>query len=243
MTRDVSKDVSVEADDQALEHELLPPTRADWVERQLRRDILFGKFLPGEKLLAAELAKRYTVSLTPLREALQRLATDGLLAMTPQRGVRVAPLSLRTAREIYELRCFLEPLALGKSLERVDEQWRKRVRQTYERLIAVVNDEQHEVVDAENANRDFHQALLSRCESRWLLNIVSMLFDHCIRYRFLSFTPRGGREGLEEEHRAIYEACMRGDKDEALQALERHISNTLESLIVALQSAGVQQED
>jgi GntR family carbon starvation induced transcriptional regulator len=237
------KDVSVETENQRLEGDVLPPTRADWVERQLRRDILFGKFLPEEKLLAAELAKRYAVSLTPLREALQRLATDGLIAMTPQRGVRVAPLSLKEAKEIYELRCILEPLALRKSLEKIDEEWRASVQHTYKRLIEVVNDEQHEVIDAENANRAFHQALLSRCESRWLLNIVGMLFDHCIRYRFLSFTPRGGRGGLEEEHRAIYEACMRGDKDEAAQALECHIANTLESLIVAMQAAGVQEEE
>lgn len=237
------KDIPAENDKETLERDLLPPTRADWVERQLRRDILFGKFLPGERLLAAELAKHYAVSPTPLREALQRLATDGLIAMTPQRGVRVAPLSLRAAKEIYELRCLLEPLALGKSLERVDEEWRKRVQFTYKQLNAVVSNEQHEVVDAEDANRAFHQALLSRCESRWLLNIVSMLFDHCIRYRFLSFTPRGGREGLEEEHRAIYEACMRGDRDVATQALERHISNTLDSLIAVLQAAGVQEED
>lgn len=163
--------------------------------------------------------------------------------MTPQRGVRVAPLSLRAAKEIYELRCLLEPLGLQKSLERVDEAWRTRVQLTYERLVAVVSDEQHEVVDAEDANGAFHQALLSCCESRWLLNIVSMLFNHCIRYRFLSFIPRGGREGLEEEHRAIYEACMCGDKEAATQALERHIRNTLESLIAVLQAAGVQEED
>jgi GntR family carbon starvation induced transcriptional regulator len=237
------KDASTEKDQQALKQDALPPTRADWVEHRLRRDLLFGKFMPGERLLAAELAKQYAVSATPLREALQRLAIDGLIDMTPQRGVRVAPLSLREVKEIYELRCLLEPLALSKSLARVDEEWRERVQSTYKRLNVVVNDEQHEAVDAEDANRAFHQALLSCCESRWLLNIVSMLFDHCVRYRFLSFNPRGGREVLVEEHRAIYEACMREDKETAAQALEHHISNTLESLLVILQTAGVQQEE
>lgn len=239
----MTRDIPSEIDGQAQERALLPPTRADWVEQQLRRDILFGKFVPGEKLLAAELAKRYAVSPTPLREALQRLAADGLLVMTPQRGVRVAPLSLRSAQEIYELRCLLEPLALRKSLARVDEEWREQVEQTYKRIFAVTSDEHHEVVAAEEANRAFHQALYARCESRWLLNIVSMLFDHCIRYRFLSFNQRGGGEGIQGEHRTIYEACMRGDSDAAVLALEHHIGRTLASLIAILQTSGVQEEE
>src|SRR6266568_9381375 len=103
----MNRDLSPETNQQVQGQPLLPPTRADWVEKQLRRDILFGVFTPGERLLAADLAKRYTVSPTPLREALQRLATDGLLVMTPQRGVRVAPLPLDSAREIYELRYLL----------------------------------------------------------------------------------------------------------------------------------------
>ncbi len=219
-----------------LEAGSLPPTRADWIEQQLRRDILFGVFMPGERLLAAELAKRYAVSLTPLREALQRLATDGLIAMTPQRGVRVTPLSLHSVEEIYELRCLLEPLALRKSLAHADEEWRNNVRRTYEHLVAVLHDEHHSVVDGEDANQAFHQALLSRCPSRWLLNMVTMLSEHCIRYRFLSFKQRGGRAGLLEEHQAIYDASMRGDGDAAALALENHIGITLKSLIPILQA-------
>ncbi len=239
----MTKELPSETEKQVLEQSLLPPTRADWVEQQLRRDILFGEFAPGERLLAAGLAKRYAVSLTPLREALQRLAADGLITLTPQRGVCVAPISLRSAEEIYELRCFLEPLALSKSLMRVDEEWRENVQRTYAQLVDLLNDDNHGIVVAEDSNRAFHQALLSRCESQWLLNIVTMLSNHCIRYRFLSFRNRGGRVGLLEEHQAIYDACMCGDSNAATQALEYHIRSTLKSLIVALQAAGIQAED
>src|SRR6266567_7034052 len=119
------RELPSETNKQILEQPLLPPTRADWVEQRLRRDVLSGEFAPGERLLAATLVKRYAVSPTSLREALQRLATDGLLTMTPQRGVRVAPISLRSAKEIYELRCLLEPLALSKSLLRVNTEWQE----------------------------------------------------------------------------------------------------------------------
>jgi GntR family carbon starvation induced transcriptional regulator len=239
----MNKELSSETDKQGLEQLPLPPTRADWVEQQLRRDILSGEFAPGERLLAATLVKRYAVSPTPLREALQRLATDGLITMTPQRGVRVAPVSLRSAREIYELRCLLEPLALSKSLLRVDAEWREKVQHTYFDFMALLDDEQHDLVATEDRIRAFHQALLSRCDSRWLLNIVAMLSDHCIRYRLLSFKKRGGREGVLEEHRAIYEACMNGDSAAAAQALERHIMSTFKGLMAILEEAGTQEED
>jgi GntR family transcriptional regulator, carbon starvation induced regulator len=228
---------------QTVAENLLPPTRADWIEKQLRTDILHGVYAPGERLLAAELAKHYAVSLTPLREALQRLSTDGLLIMTPQRGVRVTPLSLRTAEEIYELRCLLEPLALRKSMARADQAWHEIVQQTYSSLVEVTSQDRPEVIAIEETNRAFHQALISRCESRWLLNIVTMLSDHCIRYRFLSFTNRGGREGVLEEHQAIFEACMKGDVDTAAQALEYHIRHTLEALIPFLRSAEARGEE
>jgi DNA-binding GntR family transcriptional regulator len=239
----VAKELSSEGEKQISERPALPPTRADWVEQCLRRDLLSGEFAPGERLLAATLVKRYAVSLTPLREALQRLATDGLITMTPQRGVRVAPISIRSAREIYELRCLLEPLALSKSLLRVDAEWQEKVQRTYLDFVVLLDDEDHDLTVAEDLNRAFHQALISYCESRWLLNMVTMLSDHCIRYRLLTFKQRGGREGVLEEHRAIYEACMRGENDAAAQALEQHIMNTYKSLLVFLQDAGIQEED
>lgn len=224
----MSRNISAEGDE--LEKALLPPTRADWVEQQLRRDILTGVLVPGQRLLAADLAKQYAVSPTPLREALQRLATTGLVDMTPQRGVRVAPLSVRDAIEIYELRCVLEPLALRKSLAHRDDAWREKVQRTYRAFIAVFDTEPHDPLAGEVANRTFHRALLSCCDSHWLLNMVEMLTDRCVRYRLLSLDNRGGKEGLLHEHDAIYDACMRGDIEAAAHGLEQHIRTTLASI-------------
>ena len=96
--------------------------------------------------------------------------------------------------------------------------------------------EQIDAVATEEANRAFHQALLLRCESRWLLNMVGMLTDHCGRYRFLSLRVRGGSERIVEEHKAIYEACMRHDVEGAALFLEQHIRGTLEGITVYLQA-------
>ena len=74
-----------------------PPTRAEWVDTQLRRAILSGEFAPGEKLRAEHLADRWGVSPTPLRETFMRLAGEGFVIIEPQRGARVAPALHRRA--------------------------------------------------------------------------------------------------------------------------------------------------
>src|SRR5262245_36826481 len=102
-----------------------PTTRSDWVEERLRGAILRGELEPGQRLHANGLAERWAVSATPLREAFQRLASDGLVQVLPQRGARVADLSVEDAAEIYELRLLLEPVCLRQSLERADDEHRR----------------------------------------------------------------------------------------------------------------------
>jgi DNA-binding GntR family transcriptional regulator len=126
---------------------------------------------------------------------------------------------------------------------RADEAWREKVKLSYAAYADLMNDEHLDVIEVEDRNRAFHQALLSRCESRWLLNIVTMLSDHCIRYRLMSLKERGGRKGALEEHKALYEACMRGDVDAAARLLENHIDTTLKSLISILQEMAPGEED
>ena len=79
-----------------------PPTRAQWVDQRLRQAILAGALEPDERLITATLSEQFSVSPTPLREALQRLAAEGLVEITPQRGARVAALERFTADPIYE---------------------------------------------------------------------------------------------------------------------------------------------
>ena len=96
------------------------PTRADWVDALLRAGILSGELAPGSRLVVADLADRYGVSPTPLREALRRLAAEGLVEWLPQRGARVASATRRDAEDLYELRLALEPVALGQSIAEAD---------------------------------------------------------------------------------------------------------------------------
>src|SRR5713226_1038763 len=86
-------------------------SKKDLVVEVIREAILSGELEPGARLLQEDLAERLQVSSTPVREALRQLETEGILQSSPNRGVRVAEVDLRTVREIYLIRADLEDLA------------------------------------------------------------------------------------------------------------------------------------
>lgn len=208
-----------------------PLSRTEWAVRRLHEAILSGELAPGERVSSAELAKRWSVSATPLREALQRLAASGLVEYASQRGARVTEVSPRDVREVYELRLMLEPEALGRSMRRADNEWRRELDDAYFVLRTAYEGANEDMTAVERANREFHRALLARCDSEWLLRIVGMLSDNSARYRALSWWPRGGSEKAWREHVDIYEACVSGDTDRAEGALREHIGLTRDAIL------------
>ncbi len=95
-----------------------PVSRIEWVEQELRRAILGGEYQPGERLLTVQLAEKYQVSPTPLREVLQRFAGEGLVDFVPQKGARVSQLTVRDGRELAHLRTLLDgDLLSGAAVE------------------------------------------------------------------------------------------------------------------------------
>ncbi len=105
----------------------VPLSRTEWAVGRLQQAIMSEEPSPGERLSSSELAGRRSVSATPLREALQRLAAYGLVEFVSQRGARVSEVWLRDVREVYGLRLVLEPMARERSLRRVDDAWRRQV--------------------------------------------------------------------------------------------------------------------
>src|SRR6266508_3496969 len=206
----------------------VPETRADWVDRRLTEAILTGELAPGERLVAATLAARWSVSATPLREAFQRLAAQGLVEIAPQRGARVAPASERDAEEIYELRLLLEPGALRDSLEHSDDTHRAEVDAAYRRFVKPPRGA--DLLAVVDAHREFHAALLARCRSRWLLRFVEQLAEHSQRYQLMSLDQRDGHRDVEAEHESLRDAVIAGDVERAVAQLEGHLQHTLDGV-------------
>lgn len=212
--------------------ERAPETRSDWALRRLRTAILTGEFPPGTRLRAEDLAGRWQVSPTPLREAFQRLGGARLVEVSPQRGVRVAEFTLEEAADLYALRLRLEPSALRQSLRRSDDAHRREIAEALDRLEAARTLDQ-----GTQAHLDFHAALLSRCPSAWTQRIVEALAEHAQRYVLLGAQKFRNGRGPAVEHKALRDAALAGEVDRAVALLAEHLRGTLDSVRAALAAA------
>jgi DNA-binding GntR family transcriptional regulator len=178
----------------------------------------------GERVPVASLCEAWEVSATPMREALQRLASEGFVEAEPQRGARVAELSLAEARELYELRLLLEPILLRRSLERFDDADRAAVAAAFASYREQWSAGAPIVYAMHRSHNRFHEATYRRCDSPWLLNIVSNLTTHSMRYSGEVYSP----EQRLTLHGAINDAVQASDVDRAVGALEEHTRPGLE---------------
>jgi len=203
-----------------------PPSRTDWITGEIRNAILHGEFAPGEQIRSATIGERWAISQTPIREAFQRLAAEGLVVHSSQRGVRVAPVSLQDLEELYELRLLLEPMALRRSLERADDAWAARVRDAYQELCDWGASGDGDLSGFERPHRLFHGAIASRCDSDWLLRVVHLLAQQSWRYAPLAWKALGGGPPDPHDHDAVFDACMRRDADDVVELSTHHLRAT-----------------
>jgi GntR family carbon starvation induced transcriptional regulator len=204
-------------------------TLSDQAYTRLRHDVIHGDFAPGSKLGIEQLRSAYAVGATPLREALHRLSAEGFVVVEGQRGFRVADISARELRELTELRIAIEGMALRESLARATDDWESQVVVAFHHLQKIEKQAEPEPVLWEARNNAFHLALISQCESRWLLRIYELLYDQHRRYRIIARVDRGDRD-IHGEHVAMMEAALARDIAALLAAHEAHIRNTVRAL-------------
>lgn len=208
-----------------------PPTLAEYVDGRLRTAILTGDLPPGTRLRSEHLAAEWGVSPTPVREAFQRLAGEGIVAISPQRGARVAPVDPAAAAELYELRLTLEPRALRSAMEVAadDEILGERYRAEILASHTVLAAPHRSVLDYLNSHRSFHLALLEGCRNTRLHRLAVQLHDHTQRFQITGagYERRGDAAA---EHRQLCDAVLAGDDDTACALLTTHLTATLQAV-------------
>jgi len=201
------------------------PTRVQMVDQRLRRAILSGALAPDERLITATLSERFSVSPTPLREALQRLAAEGLVEINPQRGARVAALSARDWLEIIELRALLEPIALRDSFAHASEADFGAMERARAALAAMVASASAEPLELATANRELHNALLARATSRQQRRMIAVLDAQSMRYHVVALT-KGDVEDLLLAHDDGLRLALDGnDTDKVAEILDAHLGS------------------
>jgi DNA-binding GntR family transcriptional regulator len=207
-------------------------TLSDQLEDALRQEIVSGQLPPGTRLRTEDVASRYGVSHTPIREALQRLAGESLVSIGPGTGAVVATTTIEGLRDVYRLRLLLEREALRDSIELGDLAWEAGLRAATAELAAVLSRRRApasgDLREARGeAHRAFNRALFAACRSTWLLRFVETMSAHWERYRVLLRSVRGLERDLVHEHEAIAEAALRRDVPAAQAQLEAHLRLTL----------------
>lgn len=210
-------------------------TRASAVYDRLRDDILQGRLEPGSRLRLQHLASHYEVGNSPLREALNRLSSNGLVTREENKGFRVSPASVAELEELIRTRCLLETKALGESIANGAEEWEERVVLAFHRLDrlekAAGSGDQHRTPEWEAAHREYHTALLSACGSGIMLEFCSRLHDQTLRYRRLAEVVLYRDVHECSEHRKIQEAVLARDADRAARMLRAHYTVTLDIIL------------
>jgi len=205
---------------------------------RLRSEILNGQFVPGDRINVDQVRLSYGVSLSPLREALSKLVSDGLVEADEQRGFRVTPISEANLRELMWLRKLMEGAALQRSMELGGDDWGAEVVATLhrlERLTVRKRDSGGEIdEDWEHWHRQFHIALISACDSPLLRQFCVSLHDLTDRYRriFNRLIKTNRQPG--QEHRDIATAALERDATTALKLMERHIERTGADILVVM---------
>jgi DNA-binding GntR family transcriptional regulator len=211
------------------------PTRTERVYAELRADILGGRQRPGARLPFAELTARYEASMGVVREALSRLAAEGLVESEPQFGFRVVPLSIADLQHLTNARAAIETLVLGQAVEHGGVSWEADVLAAHHRLEhtpqRAEDDPSRLSDDWTVAHAAYHHALLAGCPNPRLLAIADSLRDSAELYRRWSVPLAHGHRDIAGEHRAILDAVLAHDPDAATAALAAHIQHTTNVLL------------
>ena len=206
-------------------------TRAEHVYNELRSDTLAGRWYPGQRLPFEELCTRYDASVGVMREALQRLAEQGLVLVEPNRGFRVMPVSEDDLRHLTEARLEIETLTLKLAVEQGSLDWEGQVMAAHHRLertpMTDPNERHGFSSDWVAAHHAFHNTMLEGCENLRLRSIAMALRDSFEIYRHWSLAVgRTKDRDVIAEHRRLLDRVLARDPEGAAAALRSHIELT-----------------
>lgn len=193
------------------------------VFRYLRDSILAGEYENGQRLIESELAQKFGVSRTPIREAFRKLELEGLVQSLSHRGVIVTTLSARDIDEIYSIRSVLEGLAANLAAKR-------RRMEHIEQLDALLRDMdealrtgQHELFV--EIHSSFNAKLYEVSGNRRLEEMLGRLQEYITKSQLVSLMRPGRASAIQEEHRKIIQHIADQNPEEAEKAAREHVEN------------------
>ncbi len=197
------------------------PTRAITLRQRIADLILSGALPPGTRLEEQDLADRFGVSRTPVREALKALVETGLVDIRPHRGALVAIPSRRHLHDLFEVMRELESICARYAAQRMTAAERKTLEDLHERSRLMVRDGEAEAYAALNV--DFHTVIYEGTHNMALVDNTAAVRRRLSPFRRAQFRLVGRLASSFAEHDAVVKAILQGDAHAAEQAMIRHI--------------------
>ena len=200
-------------------------TTSEEVARRLRSEVLRGALEPGTRLRQGELAARFGVSTTPVREAFALLQAEGLVRIDPHRGAVVFLPSVQDVREYYEIREALEGLAITLALDRIDDSMLDELQDLVSSMRQERDEEQWAAM-----NQEFHRRIYSAAERPRLVSMIENLRDASRAYIQMYVAHQAPGERSDADHQRILDACRARDPGRARAAVSYHMRHTADEL-------------
>lgn len=197
--------------------------------------ILYGQYRPGEKLGMHRLRDELGVGLSPIREALSKLVSSGLIISEDNKGFRVARITQKNVRDLSHTYALVESLALQQAIRLGDEDWEANIAAKFYRLSKL--EQSSEPITWKEwvpLNSAFHRALVEGCGSHTLLEIRDMLSNKLYLYFGRLFNMPNWVQVNHQEHKELADATLARDADKACRVLSKHILGSLDEQIEKL---------
>lgn len=221
----------------------LTPKKQSFTElayQELKRQVLNNELAPGNQYLEQELAEQLSMSRTPVHEALQKMANDGLVEIIPRRGVRILPLSGSDMADIYMILTGLEAAAAEQAASQgLSEVQLKAMQQALEEMDKALR--KNDLVAWAQADERFHKSLVETTANQRLISMVQMLWDQAHRARLITLKLRPKPVQSNNDQRALIDAIVARDPGRAWKIHSDHRKNSAAMLVRLLDDLGLKQ--
>ena len=204
----------------------------DLVYLELKHKILTGEIVSQTRLMEIDLSEKMNVSRTPIREAIKRLADDGLVKVEPRRGAYVANISIKDMLDVFEVREDMEGFVAKLAAKRITEEEKvqlKEIAVEYEEAIEKADDKER-IIDLDEK---FHNFIVKCSGNETLRELVNYVQELSLRFRYLYYDDFSLYESTAEQHNRIMEAINSGRENEARVEADAHVK-ALKEFVFAL---------
>ena len=189
----------------------------------LRQAILKGEIQPGERLMEIQLAEKMGVSRTPIREAIRKLANEGLVTMIPRKGAIVAGISEKMLMDVLQVRMTLEKMAYECAFKYITDEQIEELKETEKEFEESVK--KNDLVQIAEMDEKIHFTIYNAAQNDKLKEILTNLRENMYRYRMEYAKNKDSRDQLIKEHNEMIDTLVKRDSVEGLKIVEEHIRN------------------